>query len=246
MIQWADDPFRTVRIEYLLPHEIRAAVSAMPVAYVPLGTYEWHCEHLPIGLDSLTAQGLCLWAASAEGGLVLPPFYYGTGGGHGAYPFTVMMESDAEIAGLLRKTLSRLSDFGFKVVVLFSGHFADPQIEMIKRLAGDWNSSDSGMIALAYAVNEIEGLPLVPDHAGLFETTLLGELWPDRVDLSRLPAAGGAEVADRHDPLHPIWGVMGADPRAYDAASAPALVAPSVAWLVAKVNEALRRQDTTS
>jgi creatinine amidohydrolase len=245
MTRWADDPFRAVRIEFLLPHEIRAAVSAVPVAYVPLGTYEWHCEHLPIGLDSLTAQGLCLRAASAGGGLVLPPLYYGTGGGHGAYPFTVMMETDAEIAGLLRKSLSRLSDFGFEVVVLFSGHFADPQIEMIKRLADNWNTSGSGMIVLAYAVNEIEGLPLAPDHAGLFETTLLGELWPDRVDLSRLPAAGGSEPADRHDPSHPIWGVMGADPRTYDAASAPALVAPSVAWLVANVNEALRRQDTT-
>ncbi len=48
MTEWTDDPFRTVRIEFLLPHEIRTAVSSMPVAYVPLGTYEWHCEHLPI------------------------------------------------------------------------------------------------------------------------------------------------------------------------------------------------------
>jgi len=246
MSQWSDDPFHAVRIEYLLPHEIRAVVSAVPVAYVPLGTYEWHCEHLPIGLDSLTAQGLCLRAASAGGGLVLPPLYYGTGGGHGAYPFTVMMETDVEIAGLLRKTLSRLGDFGCKVAVLFSGHFAPGQIEMIRRLADDWNSSGSGMTVIAFAVSEIVDLPLAPDHAGLFETTLLGELWPERVDLSRLPAVGASEPTDRHDPSHPIWGVMGADPRAYDAATAPGLVGPSVDWLVANVNEALRRQDTTS
>lgn len=246
MTEWTDDPFRTVRIEFLLPHEIRTAVSSMPVAYVPLGTYEWHCEHLPIGLDSLTAQGLCLRAASVHGGLVLPPLYYGTGGGHSAYPWTVMMETEAEIAALLRKTLSRLRDFGFKVVVLFSGHFADPQIEMIKHLAQDWKAGGSGMAALAYAVNEIDGLPIAPDHAGLFETTLLGELWPDRVDLSRLPATSEAEPTDRHEPAHPIWGVMGADPRSYDAATAPSLVAPSVRWLVTKVNAALPSLDGRS
>ena len=236
----AEDPFRAVRIEFLFPYEIRAAVSAMPVAYVPLGTFEWHCEHLPVGLDSLTAQGLCLRAASAAGGLVLPPLYYGTGGGHGAYPWTVMMETGAEIAALLRKTLSRLDDFGLKVALLFSGHFADPQIEMIKRLASEWNSGGSSMIVLAYAVNEIEGLPIAPDHAGLFETTLFGELWRDRVDIARLPPVGGAEPADRHDPAHPIWGVIGADPRVYDAATAPKLIDPSVDWLLAKVRDAVR------
>lgn len=240
MTEWTDDPFRKVRIEFLLPHEIRAAVSSVPVAYVPLGTLEWHCEHLPIGLDGLTAQGLCLRAASACGGLVLPPLYYGTGGGHGSYPWTVMMETDREITMLLHKTLSRLHDFGFKAVVLFSGHFADTQVDMIKHLADDWNVGGSDMVALAYAVSEVEGLAIAPDHAGLFETTLLGELWPDRVDVSRLSPVGKPEPKDRHDPSHPIWGVMGADPRSYIAAIAPGLVAPSVAWLVAKVNEVLR------
>lgn len=242
MTRWADDHFRAVRIEYLLPHEIRAAVSEMPVAYVPLGTYEWHCEHLPIGLDSLTAQGLCLRAALAGRGLVLPPLYYGTGGGHSEYPWTIMMETDTAIAALLRKTLSRLNDFGFKAVVLFSGHFADTQIDMIKRLASEWNGGGTSMVVLALAVNEIEGLPLGPDHAGLFETTLFGELWPHRVDIGQLPPVDESEPTDRHDPAHPIWGVMGADPRVYEAETAPRLVDLSVNWLVAKVNDAIRRR----
>ncbi|MGO6706633.1 hypothetical protein [Rhizobium leguminosarum] len=85
-----------------------------------------------------------------------------------------------------------------------ASHFADLQIEMIRRLAGDWNIGGSGMIVLAYAVNEIGAPPLAPDHAGLFETTLLGELWPERMDLSRQPPVGGSEPTDRHDPSHPI------------------------------------------
>src|SRR5690606_14111351 len=129
------------------------------VGYIPLGTYEWHCEHLPIGLDSLTAQGLCLRAAMRAGGLALPPLYYGTGGGHGVYPWTIMMEAETEIAALLRKTLSRLDDFDFKVAVLFSGHFADEQIAMIKRLARDWNQGRSNMTVLAFAMNRSKTFP---------------------------------------------------------------------------------------
>ena len=39
---------------------------------------------------------------------------------------------DAEtIAPLLRATIARLRDFGVETIVLFSGHFAGEQIELI-------------------------------------------------------------------------------------------------------------------
>ena len=50
--------FSDLQFEYLLPWQIRKRVADRPVAYIPLGTYEWHGEHLPLGLDSLTAHGL--------------------------------------------------------------------------------------------------------------------------------------------------------------------------------------------
>jgi len=98
---------REARTELMLPWQLREAMAARPVVYIPLGTIEWHCEHLPVGLDALTAHGVCLGAAKADGGIVLPPLYYGTGGGHGAYPWTIMMDSEAEIAAQLSKTLAR-------------------------------------------------------------------------------------------------------------------------------------------
>jgi creatinine amidohydrolase len=61
-----------VRLELLLPHEIRARLNDRAVVYLPLGTIEWHCEHLPVGLDALTAHGVCLGAATQDGGLVYP------------------------------------------------------------------------------------------------------------------------------------------------------------------------------
>ena len=173
------------------PHELRAIVANRPVVYVPLGTYEWHGEHLPVGLDALTAHGVCLRAAARDGGVVLPPLYYGTGGGHSAYPWTVMMQTDAEISALVSHTLGRLQEFGFRLAVLFSGHFAPTQLEMIGRLAADWNAAEGPMQILSIGVNQIEGLALAPDHAALFETTLLAELHPDRVAVDLLPPMTG-------------------------------------------------------
>jgi len=233
------------RLELLRPHEIGARIERRPVVYLPLGTIEWHCEHLPVGLDALTAHGLCLGAAARDGGLVYPPSYYGTGGGHSLYPWTVMMETENEIAGQILKTLRRLQDFGARLAVLFSGHFADGQLAMIDDISASWRQSGNAMKVFSTAVNRIEGLAFAPDHAGIFETTLLGGLWPDRVRIDRLPSREDAPLAPgdvwekgRHDPKHPLWGVVGPDPRVYDPFRGPPLVAAAVEGLIAQVRRA--------
>jgi creatinine amidohydrolase len=203
----------TQAIEMLRPSQIRAALAECSLIYLPLGTIEWHCEHLPVGLDGLTAHGLCLRAAEISQGLVWPTLYYGTGGDHGSYPWTVMMENADELEAVLHKTLSRFRELNVRRVVLFSGHFADGQLDMIDRLSAE-AEVDSEMSIVAAAVNrfDIEGFP--PDHAGRFETTLLAGLWPDTIDLAALPAkTAGDDQLSRHDPSHPLWGVIGADPR---------------------------------
>jgi creatinine amidohydrolase len=235
------NPFASVQYELLLPHQLREIVATRPVAYVPLGTYEWHCEHLPVGLDALTSHGLCLRAAAMDGGVVLPPLYYGTGGGHGDYPWTMMMPAAAEIETQIAFTLGKLKRFGFKAAVLFSGHFPPEQLEMIDRLATQYTTT--GFKVFSTAVNRIEGLDIAPDHAGLFETTLLAAMWPELVQISRLPSLtqgplpkGDLDFGEgRHDPKHPIWGIFGPDPRHFMPEQAQPLLDASVKWLVRQV-----------
>ncbi|WP_439631324.1 creatininase family protein [Shinella sp.] len=221
----------TKSIELLRPAQIRTALAECSLIYLPLGTIEWHCEHLPVGLDALTAHGLCLRAAEVSGGLVWPALYYGTGGGHGAYPWTVMMDGPEHLEALLRKTFDRLADMKVERVVLLSGHFADAQLEMIDRLQAEAVASRP-LTVRATAVNrfDIPGYP--PDHAGRFETTLLAGLWPETVELDALPVrTDGDDTPDRHDPSHPLWGVIGADPRAAALPAGPALVGEFAAKL---------------
>ncbi len=227
------------RFELLLPWQLRQTIATSPIAYVPLGTFEWHCEHLPIGLDALTAHGLCLRAAAKSGGVVLPALHYGTGGGHGDYPFTIMMPKPAEIEAQLAFTILKLKSFGFKKVIIFSGHFPDAQLDMIDRLAT--NHSDQDIKVSATAVNRIEGLYILPDHAGVFETTLLYAMHPNLIQIDRLPSLTIAPVTSddwsetRHDPKHPVFGVFGPDPRSFDPSRAAPLLAAAVDWLAARV-----------
>lgn len=219
----------TRQIELLRPDQIEAELARRSLIYLPLGTIEWHCHHLPVGLDALTAHGLCLRAADRTGGLVWPVLYYGTGGGHGDFPWTVMMPERTEIEALLRQTLRRLGHMGLARAVLFSGHFADEQLQMIDEVADGWNHLAAQPEVRAFAVNRanLPGFP--PDHAGLFETTLLDGLNNELVDLTTLGSA--ADAPDRFDPTSPLWGIVGADPRSRPPMAQADLVARLVAEL---------------
>ncbi len=227
----------TRQLELLRPGQISEEMARCPRIWMPLGTIEYHSHHLPVGLDGLQAHGLCLDAADLVGGLVYPPLWWGTGGGHGAYPWTVMMPGAEEIASILRFTLMRLMQLGVRQVVLFTGHFADEQLAMIRDVATEWNAAGGSMTALALGVNGNAAAPLPPDHAGRFETTLLAAYHPTRVDLSLLPTARPEEAQEdpfsphRHDATHSLHGIFGADPRAYSAQDAPVLQQAMARWL---------------
>lgn len=223
----------TRQIERLRPHQITEALQEASLIYLPLGTIEWHCYHLPVGLDALTAHGLCLQAAERTGGLVWPALYYGTGGDHGNFPWTVMMPDAAEIETLLTFTLRRLRDLGVKKVVLFSGHFADTQLEMIDRIATQWNLRNDQPKSLALSVNRapIPGLP--PDHAGLFETTLLDGIAPGLSNIQGLSRS--PDTAHRFDPHSPLWGVVGTDPRQPAPMLPDDLIERIISWVEASV-----------
>lgn len=65
-----------VLYERLTPVDFESRVEAAPIAYLPLGTIEWHGPHLPLGSDFLQSQGFFIQLAG-RGGVVLPPLFLG-------------------------------------------------------------------------------------------------------------------------------------------------------------------------
>lgn len=241
------------RFELSHPDDLEAALAAAPVAYVPLGTYEHHGWHLPIGFDGIKARALCGRVAERTGGVVLPTFFYGTGGGHVGYKWTVMPE-EALIRPLLSLTLDELIRFGFRVVVLLTGHYAGEQVRMVHALAEEAAARHPRARFLGLAEPEVTtalpGDQYPGDHAAKYETSIALALCPDWVRLDRLtpgrdPALVTTPQTPRRqgrqwDPTNPLYAVWGDDPRtAATAEIGRALVDEIVRRLAARVAEAL-------
>jgi|LFRM01.1.fsa_nt_gb creatinine amidohydrolase len=66
-------------VEYhkMRPSQIVKRRTELPVAYMGVGTIEWHGLHNPIGLDGLKANGIACYLAKRLGGIVMPTQYWG-------------------------------------------------------------------------------------------------------------------------------------------------------------------------
>ena len=94
----------------------------------------------------------------------------------------------------------------------------------------DWNAQGSLCVVKAFAVNRADVPSFPPDHAGLFETTLLDGLTDGLIDLPSLGT--GADQGDRFDPASPLWGIVGTDPRQFPPLERAALVSHIVGVIV--------------
>lgn len=226
-------------IDRLSPQQIEARLGRASVAYLPLGSLEFHGPHLPIGLDSLTAYGICLAAAERAGGIVLPALHQAVGGEHTRYPWTFMSRAAEPIEALLAETLERLHELGVGRFVILSGHFADEQSDLITRVVSAWNATGTSSRAIARTLGQAPNPPVAPDHAGRFESLLLQALYPDLVDLSRLPDPESFPVPVGEDPFgpnrhlteHPLHGVFGPDPRRMNSDDAAPLLEYLITWV---------------
>jgi creatinine amidohydrolase len=198
-----------VRYERLRPAEMRAATARLKLAYVPMGPLEFHGEHLPFGVDAFEAHGLCVRAAEAGGGVVLPPAYLASGCLD--LPFTIDYDK-AFIYAWATATLGQLARRGFAAAVIVTGHGPLDLNHLLKRVCREVSESNPGFVAAALCWLELNaarltapetGEPTTVDHAARIETSWTLALEPELVRLDRL--------AD--DPAASHVGVYGPNPR---------------------------------
>ena len=221
----------------LLPHEFRARLSARPVAYLPLGTLEWHGEHAPLGSDALISAGLFERAARRFGGVVLPPLFLGPDRSRpepGGRTLVGMDYADVttpprQLDGsaywvsrglflqLCEAVLVQAARAGFTVVVA-DGH--GPSRRAWGENADAWEQQ-LGVKLVSVWRDLRDTWRSQMDHAARNETSLVMALRPDLVDLTRL-------AADRA-----VWpqGVGGEDPRDSTAAHGEECLEASLAAL---------------
>jgi creatinine amidohydrolase len=202
-----------VLYEELLPEEFLARIRQAPIAYLPLGTLEWHGPHLPLGADGLQSQAFFERLAREVGGVVLPMLFLGPDGmtlkngvelhgmdrcgdnftGNMRYedqqlPGSAYRVEDAVFDQILSNVLRLLARAGFRVVV---AHGHGPSILRFRALAPGLSQELRLVLRDAWGdFSDPEEIAwgLMVDHAGSNETSILQALRPELVDLSRLPA----------------------------------------------------------
>lgn len=192
-----------VKYSELLPHEFRKRLSESAIAYLPLGTLEWHGEHMALGSDAIQSEGLMAVCARRFGGIVMPPIHLGPDG-------TTPLQNGESLIGMdsadsttpprqldgscywvpknvfslmIDSILVQLKRAGFKAVFA-DGHGPSrwSWVEEIKE-----RESRFGLKLLG-VTKEIEekGWMCMIDHAGRNETSIMQYFRDDLVDLSRL------------------------------------------------------------
>ena len=185
------------RLETLFPKELERQLVTSPVLVLPYGTIEWHSHHLPVGLDGMVAKRMGEQMAEAMNAVLAPTGYWAVGGV--PFPFTLNLPLK-EIETLLTLVLKQHAEMGFRVLVLFTGHFGLEQTLATKRAALN-AMKDSQSAILPFTTYDLVADFYAGDHAGIGETSLMMALRPDLVRLNNWPSA------------EPLPGVIGADPR---------------------------------
>jgi creatinine amidohydrolase len=234
-----------MRYQELLPHELADILRARPVAYLPLGTLEYHGPHLAIGNDALKAEAILERACARTGGVLVPTLYWGIGGGHKEYPTSVLIR-DQLLADLLDDILDGLYRVGFRVYVLLTGHYPGEQVDAVKQAADRLRLRHPE--AKAWALPEYEAYPRErrADHAAKWETSILMALHPELVDMAQLAGAAAPEAPEATRTLEemnapgPLHGILGQNPARYaHAALGEETVGAIVGNLVSWVEQAL-------
>jgi len=66
-----------VRFDRMVPSMVVARREACNLAYLPVGSLEWHGDHMPFGTDYFTVTHIAEEAARRFGGVAFPPIVYG-------------------------------------------------------------------------------------------------------------------------------------------------------------------------
>lgn len=224
MARFSDQLAREVRLERMRPEMVDAAKATQPAIYVPFGAIEWHGYHNPVGLDAIKAHEQLVGLAGRVGGVVYPPVFFGSGGGHGEWPHSYMVPPQPMVE-IVTALLQGFERDGYRKVILLSGHYPN-RPEYLDAAKAAYLAGGGTMDVLTLIENEVPGGG--GDHAAKFETSYMRYLLPELVDTARLHVGteddlgGPDEIIDWMQPAyerHPNYGLVGIDPRAHASAA---------------------------
>lgn len=198
---------KSVFIGELTWKEYEARIQAdNPVVLLPVGALEQHGHHMSMNVDVLLPTAVCARVAEQAGALVAPAIQYGyksqqKSGGGNHYPGTTSLDG-VTVSYTIRDVIRELARHGIRQVAIMNGHFENTMfivegIDLALRELRHAGIDDFRVMVLSYwdfvdapdVIEQLypEGFPgWDVEHGGLFETSLMLELYPELVDLENV------------------------------------------------------------
>ena len=189
------------------PLEMEEMIKENPIAFVPFGSLEWHGPHNVLGTDSAIATGICKRTIEVTGGVLFPCVNWGAFYTMN-FPYTMHFQKKPYIK-MTRDMVRQLYEWGFRIIVLFTGHYPGAQIKNVMNAAKWISKKHDDCFAIGIPEQElIPDLGNFGDHAADWETSFMLAMG-HQVHLDRLPD-------NLNYPERAITqGIMGKDPKLY-------------------------------
>ncbi len=204
LILWATIAFSqdlSYRLEELTaPDYVKAVEKSSATCILPIGVFEKHGPHLPLGTDLYTAREIALRAAEKEYTVVFPWYYFSQINEARHQPGTIAYSPEL-IWKVLQETLDELSRNGFKKIILVNGHggnnaflnyFGMTQLSEPRDYALYWFQPSYDQEVLKKVTSLTQHDPY-DQHAGNRETSVLLDIVPSLVHAGRAGMQSGVD-----------------------------------------------------
>ena len=189
---------KTFRLLELSPKDVARIVTKTPLIIIPIGTVEWHADHLPLGVDSLLSLAICDEISSRTGCIVAPLLSCGICRDlqpERGYFGTVDTIREQTLSNLVADLLQGYEKMGFRKAILFSGHFETEHFAAITEGIKQVSSIQGTFLtALDFLKDKLQDLgdvtlswPYAGDHAAEWETSLMLDFYPGLVHMEKAP-----------------------------------------------------------
>lgn len=187
--------------ELSAPEFITAVEKSSKTIILPIGVFEKHGPHMPLGTDLYTAREIALRAAEKEYTVVFPWYYFSQINEARHQPGTIAYSPEI-IWKVLQETLDELSRNGFKKIIIINGHggnsaflnyFGMAQLSERRDYALYWfqPTYDPEVIKKAEALTQHDRYD---QHAGNRETSMVKAVVPDLVHPEKAAQQSGVDL----------------------------------------------------
>ncbi|MDP2889311.1 MAG: creatininase family protein [Bacteroidota bacterium] len=191
-------PFRLE--ELTAPDYIKAVEKSSKTCILPIGVFEKHGPHLPLGTDLYAAREFAIRAAEKEYTVVFPWYYFSQINEAKQQPGTIAYSPEV-IWKVLQETLDELARNGFDKIIIVNGHggnnaflnyFGMAQLSERRSYSLYWFQPTDDPEVMKKAEELTQHDPY-NQHAGNEESSVMKALIPEFVHLDRAGQQSGID-----------------------------------------------------